>query len=93
MRVGLGSLVKHRRIALNLSRSILSFNARVDYYLLTRLENNLLKRVPTPDTLKRLADALDLPEAALLAAAGYEVAADEVMEGNRLDLVAAVCHE
>lgn len=66
----LSDLIRRRRIAINLSAAELARRADVTTATITRLE---LQQIPEPraGTLRRIADALQLPTSDLLASADY----------------------
>ncbi len=65
----LSRLLRSRRLALGERLEDVAARAGVDVAGLSRAENG--KKIPAPETLASLADALDLPLADLYEAAGY----------------------
>ncbi|SMD14460.1 helix-turn-helix domain-containing protein [Kibdelosporangium aridum] len=70
-----GEQLKHLREARNMSLRGLASKSGVDSGSLTRIEHGKVCH-PQPDTLKCLADALDLPLADLFVMAGYITPSD-----------------
>jgi transcriptional regulator with XRE-family HTH domain len=67
----LGTYIRERRTALDLSAPQLAERAGVPVQWVKNLEHQRIKTFPTPDRLKALAQALEVTTWDLLNAAGY----------------------
>jgi len=69
--VRLGQIVRSARLAHGLSLNGLRAKHGFDLSLISRIENASIRSVPTPETIRRIARALDLNEIELLQLAGH----------------------
>ncbi|MCA9163671.1 MAG: helix-turn-helix domain-containing protein [Planctomycetales bacterium] len=70
-RISLGSYIRSRREALGMTARALAANADIEPPLLSRIETGVMKTLPEPAILKRIARALGVGVETLTAAAGY----------------------
>ncbi|WEK53297.1 MAG: helix-turn-helix transcriptional regulator [Candidatus Cohnella colombiensis] len=70
LKTDLGSYIKNLRIAKEMNMVQFSKESGVSVAQISRIESGL-RKVPRPETLKHLSEALDVPHEDLLRAAGY----------------------
>jgi transcriptional regulator with XRE-family HTH domain len=70
-RIGLGPYIRARRESLGMTARALAASADIEPPLLSRIETGVMKTLPEPAVLRRIAKALNTTVSALTTAAGY----------------------
>lgn len=83
---GLGRYIKSKRESLGLTARSLAASVEIDPPVLSRLETGVMKSLPEPELLDRLASALNVTVSDLLEAAGYLDSSDrQTVSANPFD--------